>query len=353
MKRHKNLWSKLISFENIYTASKKAMQGKSYKWYVLQFLENFEHNLYTIQKSLINKSYKPGQYDTFYIYEPKLRMISAAPFIDRIIHHCLVNIIGPIFENSFIHQSYANQIQKGTHKAIRDVQNAMRIHKYILHCDIRKYFPTIDHVILKDILSKKIKDPDILWLINSIIDGSNPQESIITYFPGDTIFTPIERRKGLPIGNLTSQFFANVYLNGLDHYVKEKLCCRYYARYVDDMIVVDSDKNKLWEISQKIDSYLCQLRIKLNPNKTHIRPVDKGIRFLGQYIYPNRRLLPNKNINRFKRKMKKYRELYIENKISLKEINHSLQSWLGHARQANTYSLRENILNQIYFRKDN
>jgi len=351
MKRQTNLWEQLTSFENIHLAFKKAIRGKGYKPYTMQFVQNLEHHLLTIQSQLIDKTYQPGNYQTFFIYEPKKRMISAAPFVDRIVHHCLINIIGPIFEATFIGQSYANQTGKGTHKAIRDVQSMMQKNDYIMHCDIRKYFPSIDHDILKALIHRKIKDQNVLWLIYLIIDNSNPQEFVIDYFPGDNLFTPIERRKGLPIGNLTSQFFANIYLNGFDHFVKQTLNCQFYARYVDDFVIADSDKKNLWEKCLIMERYLETLRLRMHPNKKHVRPVSQGLRFLGQIIYPNRRLLPKDNIRNFMRRMKRFQKLYSLGDVSREQINHSLQSWLGHAKQANSYALRGDLLSKINFEK--
>lgn len=351
MKRYNNLWGQLVSFENIFLAFTKAVKGKGYKSYVLDFMQNFEHHLIMLQDALITKTYQPGAYTTFFIYEPKKRMISAAPFIDRIVHHCLVNVIGPIFEASFIETSYANQIDKGTHRAIRDVQSAMRLNQYVLHCDIKKYFPSIDHEILKNLIRCRIKDPDVLWLIDLIIDSSNPQEPVLDYFPGDDLLTPAERRRGLPIGNLTSQFFANVYLNGFDHFIKEQLGCRFYFRYVDDTVVAHSNKNYLWEIRDAMEKFLETLRLKLHPQKQHIRPVTKGLKFLGQVIYPDRRRLPKNNVRRFMRRMKKFQRLYAEHKMEFAPINHSYKSWLGHAKQANTLALRKELIEKIRLKR--
>ncbi len=351
MKRVANLWNDLVFFENVLLAYHRAAKGKGLKRYVLDFVDDFEHNILILQESLINKTYHPGNYSTFFIYEPKKRMISAAPFIDRIVHHCLINVIGPIFEKTFIQQSFANQIGKGTHQAIRYVQNAMRLKKYVLQCDIRKYFPSIDHEILKLFIRKKIKDPNVLWLIDLVIENSNPQELVVDYFPGDMLFTPIEKKKGLPIGNLTSQFFANIYLNGFDHFVKERLKCRFYARYVDDFVILGNSKNHLWKIFREIEDYLKNIRLRLNLNKSNIVPVNRGIRFLGQFIYPNRRLLPKENIRKFMRRMKEFQRQYFVGSISLPEINHSLQSWLGHAKQAHTFALRKELLGKIKFVK--
>lgn len=352
MKRYGNLWEQLISFENILAAFRKAIKGKAYKSYALRFIQDFEHNILKLHHTLITKSYRPGAYSTFFIHEPKKRMISAAPFIDRIVHHCLINVIEPIFETTFIQQSYSNQKGKGTHRAIRNVQSALRLHHYILQSDIKKYFPSIDHQILKTLICRKIKDPHILWLIDLIIDSSNEQEKLIAYFPGDEILTPFKRRKGLPIGNLTSQFFANIYLTGFDHFVKEKLKCRFYARYVDDIVVVDSDKSYLWQICLEMKCYLERLRLQIHPYKCHVRPVTSGIRFLGQIIYPNRRLLPKCNVRRFMRRMKKFQYMYDHDQISMDQIKHSLQSWLGHAKQAHTYALRSNLLTKIHFERN-
>lgn len=349
MKRYGNLWESLISFENIIESFRKAAKGKGYRPCVLSFVQDLEHNLIELQNSLITKCYKPGDYTTFYIYEPKKRMISAAPFRDRIVHHCLINVVGPFFESTFIHQSYANQIGKGTHRAIRDVQAAMRLHNYVMHCDIKKYFPSIDHQILKKIIARRIKDPNVLWLINLIIASSNPQEQVLTYFPGDNLFTPFMRRKGLPIGNLTSQFFANVYLSSFDHFVKERLKCRFYARYVDDVVVVDSEKDQLWKIRAEMQDYLKTLRLRFHQHKSHVRPVKSGVRFLGQIIYPDRRLLPKSSIRRFMRRMWRFQRMYARGDISMEEIMHSLRSWLGHAKQANTKTLRGKLLRKVKF----
>lgn len=200
-------------------------------------------------------------------------------------------------------------------------------------------------------IRRKIKDHQVLWLIDLIIDSSNPQEQVIDHFPEDDLLTPIERRKGIPIGNLTSQFFANIYLNGFDHFVKEKLGCRFYARYVDDIVVADSDKNYLRETCLKMEGYLEELRLRIHPYKRHIHPVNSGLRFLGQVIYPNRRLLPKRNIRRFMRRMKKFQLAYASGEITLEQVRHSLQSWLGHAKQAHTLALRKNLLEKVSFIK--
>lgn len=231
MKRYGNLWEKIISFENLYLASRKAQKGKRFRDNVLAFNYQIENNLLQLQEELKTKTYQPREYHTFRIYDPKPRLISAAPYGDRIIHHALCNIIIPLMEKSFIYDSYANRIGFGSHLALERFIQFARSSRYILQCDIKKYFPSIDHQILKQQIREKIKCQDTLWLIDTIIDYSNAQEPVCDYFPGDNLLTPLERRKGLPIGNLSSQFFSNWFLNGFDHFIKEELRVKKYLRY--------------------------------------------------------------------------------------------------------------------------
>jgi len=252
MKRYGDLFGRLVSFENLLLAFLKASKGKKSNPQVGDFALRLEEELLLLQRELMDKTYSPGPYRTFYIYEKKKRMISAAPFRDRVVHHALCNIIGPIFERGFIYDSYANRVGKGTHRAVGRCSEFARKNPYVLKLDIKKYFPSIDHEILKGLIRRRIKDPEVLWLCDLVIDSSNPQEQVLEWFPGDDLFAPVERRKGLPIGNQTSQFFANLYLDPLDHFVKEVLGCRYYIRYVDDILVFGPEKGYLWDVKEEI-----------------------------------------------------------------------------------------------------
>ncbi len=241
MKRYGNLWDQIVDWSNLFLAARYAQKGKRFRDNVLAFNYNLEPELFKLQFELKAKTYCPGAYRSFRIYDPKPRLISAAPYRDRVVHHALCNIIVPLLDRSFIHDTYANREGYGTHRALKRFIEFARSSQYVLQCDIRKYFPSIDHEIFKQIIRRKIKCKDTLWLIDSIIDGSNLQEPVVEYFPGDDSLTPMISRKGLPIGNLTSQFFANLYLNNFDHFIKEKLRVKKYLRYVDDFSLF-SDK---------------------------------------------------------------------------------------------------------------
>ena len=241
MKRRGNLWPELISFANLHRAAMKARRGKRQRPDVLRFHFNLEQELWRLHDELSRRDYRPGPYRTFTIHEPKVRLISAASYRDRVVHHALCNVLEPVFERSLSFDSYSCRAGKGTHAAVDRCQEFARRYRYVLKADIRKFFPSIDHEILKAAL-RKIKDHDVLWLAGLIIDHANPQERVLQWFPGDDLFTPLERQRGLPIGNQTSQFFANVYLDALDHFVKDRLRVPGYVRYCDDFLAFSDDK---------------------------------------------------------------------------------------------------------------
>lgn len=343
MKTHKNLFDKIVDYENMLMAAAKAQRGKRFEPCVLAFNHEMEKNLFKLQDELKNGSYQPGPYYGFYIHEPKKRLISAAPYRDRVVHHALCNIIEPVFEKVFIYDTYACRKEKGTHRAVLRYSEYCRQNKYVLKCDIKKYFPSIDHQILKKLIRRKIACKQTLWLVDKIIDNSNPQEEVLEYYPGDDLFTPGERRKGIPIGNLTSQFFANIYLNDLDHFIKEKLFCRNYIRYCDDFVLFCDDKAKLHEWRQAIISHLETLRLKLHENKSQVSPVKKGTTFLGFRIYPEYRRLVRENLVLARRRLKKLKEALLAGEKDLSACRNSIMAWFGHARWADTFMLRKQI----------
>lgn len=350
MKTYRNLFVRIASFDNLLLAAKKAQKGKRFKESTARFNLDFEKELLCLNESLIDLTYRHGAYRDFFVYDPKMRLISAAPYRDRVVHHALCNVIEPLFDRTFIHDSYACRKGKGTHAAAARYSKFSRKNNYVLKCDIRKYFQSIDHEILIGMLSAKIKCERTLWLIREII-GTRQDHSFIFHFPGDDLFSPLLRKKGIPIGNLTSQFFANVYLNGFDHFVKEELRCEHYIRYVDDFVVLENSRDRLHGILKDITEYLDSLRLKLHARKCRIYRTEEGVRFLGYRMFPTHRLLRKDNALRMRRRLKQFERLYSEGAIAFGKIDRSIQSWIGHASHADTFRLRERLFDGVVFQR--
>lgn len=351
MKRHGDLWATLTSFENLHAAARKASRGKRRKGNVARFHFNLEGELCRLQDELRARTYAPGGYNTFEIFDPKRRLISAAPYRDRVVHHALCRVLEPLFERSFIFDSYASRPGKGTHAALDRFTRFARHSKYVFKCDVRKFFPSVDHEILKSLVARKIKDPDILWLVSKIIDGSNPQEAIVEWFPGDDLLAPLLRRRGLPIGNQTSQFFGNVYLDPFDHFVKETLRMPYYVRYVDDFVILADDKQLLAKVRDRCRSFLATLRLQMHPRKCIISRIEDGTRFLGFRVFPTHRLLPRSHVVRFRRRLKGLALRYAQGQATLEEVRRRVAGWLGHARHASSFRLRRKLFAATTFRR--
>ena len=350
MKRYGQLWDGVISFKNLLLAAEKARRGKRFKPGVARFFFHLETELVRLQEELTFMTYRPGPYRTFTIYEGKPRQISAAPFRDRVVHHALTGILEPIFERSFIFDSYACRKGKGTHAAVDRCQQLARRHAYVLKADIQKFFPSIDHAILKDQVARRIKDPHVLWLVRTIIDHSNPQLPAVMWFPGDDLFTPIERRRGLPLGNQTSQFFANIYLDPLDHFVTDRLGLP-YVRYVDDFLLFSDDKRLLLEVRAHISRFLERFRLRIHENKSVVFPTRDGIRFLGYRVFTTHRLLAKENVRRFRRRMRWMQRSFADGRLPLEAIRPRIMSWISHARKANTYRLRADLFSKMSFQR--
>jgi retron-type reverse transcriptase len=347
MKRHGNLYSQITTFENLLAAAKQAQRQKRYRDPVLIFNRQLERELLQLQQQLQAKTYQPGGYKTFEIYEPKRRIISAAPYRDRVVHHALCNIIAPIFERTFIDTSYANRKGYGSHRALQQFVSYARDSRYVLQCDIRKYFPSIDIAILKQLIRRKLKCPDTLWLIDTILDTPCAGENPIDFFPGDTLLTPLERSKGLPIGNLTSQFFANVYLNGFDRFVKETLTVSKYVRYMDDFSLFSDDRDFLSYCRQEIEDYLTTLRLKIHPIKSQLTQTNYGAIFVGFRVLPDRIRVRNHNLRLGRKRLQRLKIDYAQGNRSSHEISQSLQSWSAHLAHGDTWRLRQKIFNDL------
>lgn len=349
MKRVGHLWDQITSFDNLFLAAHRASKRKRFKSYVLEFNFDIERELINIQNQLLERSYVPGDYRTFEIFEPKRRMISAAPFRDRVVHHALCNVIQPIFEKSFISDSYANRTGYGTHRALRRFTEFARSSKYVLQCDIQRYFPSIDHEILKQLMRRKIKCRDTLWLLDTIIENSNEQEPRNIYFEGDDLFTPFERRRGLPIGNLTSQFFANVYLNGLDHFVRENLRIGKYVRYVDDFSLFHNDRRVLEEARVEIENFLTQFRLQIHKVKSQLFETRIGANFVGFRVLPDTIRVRSDNLRRARWRLRKMQSEFDEGSLEVDKLKDRLCSWIAHLKHGDTFQLRSSVFSDLVF----
>jgi RNA-directed DNA polymerase len=328
MRRQGNLWPQLISFENLLQASKQAQSGKRYRPSVLAFNYDREGSLFQLQSELIERTYRPGEYRTFVIRDPKSRLISAAPYRDRVVHHALCNMIVGYVDRTFIHDSYANRLGYGTHRALKRFTEFARSSRYVLQCDIRKYFPSINLDMLKTQLRRQIKCKDTLWLIDQIIEGGSDRRG---------------SGKGLPIGNLTSQFFANVYLNEFDHFVKEQLKVKKYLRYVDDFALFSDDRAVLIEAKEAIATYLSTLHLRLHPVKTQLFETRHGANFVGFRVLRDRIKVRNHNLHRARHRYRQIQQAYARGELSQFDLTQRLQSWEAHLLHGDTYQLRQQI----------
>jgi retron-type reverse transcriptase len=336
-----NLWEKLVDFENVYRAYHDAAKGKRYHNEILNFRNNFEDNLLTIIQDLNEGTYKTLSLRQFYIREPKLRLISAPSFRDRIVHHSLVQIIEPLFERRFIDETFACRRGRGTHAGVRHVFHCAQLAKrkwgryYVLKCDVTKFFPNINHDVLKQIIRRTIRDRRILLLIDTIIDSYSTEGM-------DGV--------GIPIGTLTSQLMANVTLDPLDHHIKE-MGVKYYARYMDDFVILHWDKNFLRGAWENIEQFLNEkLALKLNP-KTHIFPGKHGIDYCGYRIWPTH-IKPRKStIKRAKKRLKKFSKVYQENPHILEHAKMSIMSFFGYIKHCSGYKTTLSVLKKAVFKK--
>jgi len=323
---------------NIMLAWRKAREEKTNHEDVIEFEKELELNLYKLHKELTNKTYSPLPLKTFVLRDPKTRVISKSDFRDRVVHHALINVIKPIFEKRFIFDSCANQLDKGTLFAIERFKKFMRKvsdprHKrgFCLKADIRHYFQEVDHEVLLLIIKKKVDDEDVIWLINKILANASSSGGATT-------------QKGMPLGNYTSQFFANVYLNELDYFVKHTLRAKYYIRYVDDFVIFHKSMKQLEAWKEEIDKFLKEkLKINLHPDKSRIIPLKRGVDFVGFRNFYHYNLLRKRNIRAMQRKV----TLYKKGESCFERVFESYKGWQAYARWGNTYKLREEIKKDI------
>ena len=341
-------FDELFTFENLYNAHLKARKGKRRKTDVIEFENNISLYIWTLLYRLKNKSYKVSGYNRFYIYEPKKREIQALAYRDRIVQHCLCDeYLYPLLSARFIYDNGACQKGKGTDFVIKRLTKFMTDYNkkhgtkgWFLKADIHHFFPSIDHEILKNMLSKLVDDPDILELIFKIIDSFENE-------PG----------KGLPMGNQTSQLFALFYLNGIDRIIKEKYQIKYYTRYMDDLILLHDDKQYLIKCLDEIKQYAKdELKLEFN-EKTQLIPTKNGVEYVGFHFYYTDsgkvlRRVRTSTKKRYKRKMKKLQSDYAAGEITLKELQKSIPGFVGHLSRGHTYRLIKSVHNDFVLRQN-
>jgi retron-type reverse transcriptase len=325
---------RVSAWRNLLVAAARARRGKRKRPNVAAFEFNQEGELLTLQRELQAGRYQPGPFRTFTLFEPKRREISVAPYRDRVVHHAVCNLLTPLFEPTFVHESFACRVGKGTHAAVDLAERELRRFPFVLKADIARFFPTIDHDILLSKLRRKLKDPELLNLLELLVRHPFPAQQPGPIFPGDHLFTRLERTCGLPIGNQTSQFFGNVMLNALDHFVKEQLRACGYVRYVDDFLVFGHSAVELHAMCEAIRDFLRVERLRLNPQKTVVSRSVDGVRFLGYRLTPRGRSLPRETRVRFRRRLRRWQQAYARGAMTQAQIGQRLAGWLGHAQHA-------------------
>jgi len=304
-----------------------------------EFEQNVEQHIFRLHRQLRDKTYKHGPYYGFWIRDPKLRRIHKAIVKDRVLHHAIFTVLNPIFEPTFIPTSFSCRIGKGTHKGVEKLAEMLRAESanntkpcYALKCDVRKFFDSVNHEILVGILQRKIKDADAMWLLKGIIDSFSDE-------------------KGIPIGNLTSQLFANLYMNEFDAFVKQEMKVRHYARYTDDFIIVSRDRKYLEDLLPVMRNFLRdRLALELHPNKVTIRKFIQGIDFLGYVVLPGHISVRTKTRHRMFRKLNERVEQYKKGAIKEETLFGSLRSYMGVLSHADALQLEEELKNNFWFR---
>ncbi len=355
-KTYKNLYPQICAFDNLYQAHRQARRGgKRKKSQVAEFEHNLGENLLRLQEELETQTYRPGPYYNFIVIERKERKISAAPYRDRVVHHALINVIEPLFEARLIHDTYANRVGKGTHRALDRAQHFARRYPYVLKCDVREFFPSVDHAILRRLLARHVACPSTLWLIDRILEsgaGILADRYTPVYFPGDDLFA-VNRPRGLPIGNLTSQHWANLYLHPLDLFIKQELHCGKrrggYLRYSDDFVLFAADKPTLHRWRGEIIAFLQSFRLTIHEHQAQVFPVKNGVDFLGWRLFPHHRRLRRDNVRHAVRRLRRQQAAYRRGELTTEDLSASVRAWLAHAAHGNTYQLRRRIMRQFVF----
>ncbi|HEY4526897.1 MAG TPA: reverse transcriptase domain-containing protein [Candidatus Paceibacterota bacterium] len=344
MKIYKDIYPLIISAENLFAAWEIFKRDKRNKPDVMEIEQNIEREIFKLHRELREKIYRHGPYSGFWIRDPKLRRINKAVVRDRILHHAIFKILNPIFEPTFIPNSYSCRVGKGTHKGVEDLEKMIRAESrnytkecWALKCDIRKFFDSIDHDVLLQMLETKIRDEDAMWLLREIVESF-------------TVSRPnLFERRGVPIGNLTSQIFANIYMNELDQFMKQELRVKNYARYTDDFVIVSTDRKYLEWLLKPVSKFLAdKLGLEMHPRKVILRRASQGVDFLGYVIFPHHTLMRASTKKRMLRKTAERVAAYESSAINEDSLKATLRSYLGVMSHADAHELTEQYRNQFW-----
>ncbi|NUN51694.1 MAG: RNA-dependent DNA polymerase [Planctomycetaceae bacterium] len=316
------------------------------------FNRDLEGSLLALRDELLAGTWRPGGYRSFVVVNPKRRLVSAAPFRDRVVHHAVVGALEPRFERRFIADSFACRKGKGNHSGVGRARGFTRRFRYCLCADVVRFFPSVDHGVLMKAVERVVRCPRTLALLRAILDSGREvlrSEFPGTLFPGDDL-TALCRPRGLPIGNLTSQFLANVMLDPLDHFVKETLRVKGYVRYADDFRVFDDSKERLHEVRREMERFLAGLRLVLHDRKTQVVPCAGGVPFLGFVLFPEGRTrLRREGVKRFRKRLRAMAKAFAEGRTTQEAVSASVRSWLAHADHAQAERLKRQMLKEVTF----
>lgn len=322
-RRANHLFEQVCAFEHLRQAALRARRGNLHARGAQAFFFHLEKEVAQLLEELREGGYRPGAYRYFQIQDPKSRLIAVAPFRDRVVHHAVVDVLEPIFERSFIFDSYACRKGKGTHQAVRRAQSFLKNNDWYLKADVEQFFDSINYDRLLALVARKVKDRMLLDLVEKIIRNGGPL--------------------GLPIGNLTSQFFANVYLDRLDHFVKQDLGVRHYLRYMDDFVVLDTDKARLTAVRDRVSAFLADdLLLTLKPSATFVNRRANGLSFLGARIFPAVVRIKRPALVRTNQRLRAQEQAWAAGLIGDEAMLASAGSYYGHWEQYNTFRWRTN-----------
>ncbi|MBS0615368.1 MAG: group II intron reverse transcriptase domain-containing protein [Verrucomicrobia bacterium] len=347
MKIFHNFFDQMVSLDHLFQSWNYFRRGKGKRKDVQQFERHLEDNIFELQLDLQTLQYQHGPYHQFFVFDPKERHISGASVRDQLVHQAIYTILTDLFDRKFIFHSLSSRLQKGTHigidhlhRMIRKVSANGKKPCFALKMDIRRFFDNIDHQILKKLIQKNLHDEKILHLVGTIIDSFNTQNSS-------------HSAVGIPLGNVTSQLFANIYLHELDMFIKQTLHERYYLRYCDDFIFLSPNEHHLKSLIPIVEKFLLEkLRLELHPKKIILRKLNQGIDFVGYVLFSKYRLVRATTKRRIKKRLKETYEQYLEGKIDANFMDQRLQSYLGILSHANQHTLSQALKNAYWVRSE-